>query len=702
MYTDTLSIPYFEQTITDPYHIYFPKVLKKDAKYSIARGKNSYSVLPLYCGFDIETTNVPELGAAFMYIASFSIATLHEHIIYHFRYWDHFIMFLDALGEHYKLDAKHRMMVGVANMGFEFQFLRKRVQWLDDDFGFFAKEHRKPLLATTSNYIEFREVLSITGGGLAYLAEHYTKTKKAVGDLDYNGIQRNGKTVLTPTEYGYINADVAILSEFMYYILENYTSRGHRYPLTRTSILHQSLIEKLKKECLDFRAYQAYIKSLFPGFNDYVLYFNYLFRGGYVHANIYHVAEMLHGIISFDETSAYPAMMLLKDNYPVTPFKETECIFETWFEYCLQNYACVIDVTFTGIERCTNHSIESSSKCLELIDAELDNGRVKSAKTMRVLLTELDFANYKDFYNWQTITINSLKIAKRGKLPKPLLDLLKDDYKYKNMLKKTGKKDSQEYEIYKNRVNSWYGDLCKRVPLDNWKYTDDWHNFEKSSIDYDKLISNMVLSPFWGFYVSANARRCLLFVVRQMESAEYENPENRAYITEQGFNNSVAYNDTDSIKCIDDPAMHRIIAEYNASIQARKREINLLDDDFETLGCFEFEEKYNTFKTLGAKRYMVEKENGQIVATIAGFPKSAIKNIDDPFNKFSVHGMDLTPEQSTKHTAIYNDETVECVIDGERMIEYSSVCIIDIPFKMGLKDFYFKILDQFERKGKKL
>ena len=153
--------------------------------------------LPLYCGFDIETTNVitEDSKAAYMYHWQLVIASNEIGFIYLGRTWDMFVDIYLRICYFYHLATSNRkLLVWDANLGFEFQFLRRRFEW--DGSNFFAREERHPLAAPTVDGWDFREALSISGGSLAQLAKDFCITQKLKGDLDYS-IMRSSKTQLT-------------------------------------------------------------------------------------------------------------------------------------------------------------------------------------------------------------------------------------------------------------------------------------------------------------------------------------------------------------------------------------------------------------------------------------------------------------------------------------------------------------------------
>ena len=86
----------------------------------------------LFTGLDIETTNIEQNDKflAFMYHWQFSIATGLQAAVIMGRTWAEFLDFMDQLQKRYELSKSNRMIVWIANTGFEFQFIRKYFDWL--------------------------------------------------------------------------------------------------------------------------------------------------------------------------------------------------------------------------------------------------------------------------------------------------------------------------------------------------------------------------------------------------------------------------------------------------------------------------------------------------------------------------------------------------------------------------------------------
>lgn len=639
------------------------------------KGRNKLSYIPLYMGFDIETTNYihDNYKVAYMYIWQYALATDQEICVYLGRTWDDFVYLLDSIITHYGLCKSVRAICWDANMGFEYQFLRKHLQWTTDDYSFFAKEERKPLLCTYREGLEMREALTISGGSLAQLAKDYCTTQKLVGDLDYS-IERNDLTPLTDTELSYCINDVVILAEFSANIFERFIRPDKKVPLTKTGILRSETKREFNTLVKNKNEYMQTILQAYPDERTYKLWFRWLFRGGFVHANYSLANQILTDMRAFDITSSYPARMNLS-YYPVTPFRK--CRYDAAL---LQTHCCIMIVDLYDVRSSTMHSIESGYKIIDSINPKYDNGRLYQADYIRVWLTELDWDNYQYYYKWSRFTIKYFATAKRGKLPIYLRSVLNRHYITKAELKAAGKSDTPEYAIVKSGVNSAYGLTVTRLCLDKVSCDGETWSTDPVALEYEKEKQKQILLPQWGIYVAAHARHELLQMVKT--------------ITEK-CGNIIAYCDTDSIKCKDHPLLDGIIADYNKDIAAQLKAAGLTHPAFHDLGMFDDEykgQRITRFKTLGAKRYLTEV-NGKVKATIAGLPKDVLlKYKEDPFDAFKADGMEIAADISNKLTTRYNDEEHSDIIAGRRMHELSSVCLYSIPFTMLTENTYYEMI----------
>ena len=91
------------------------------------KGKHKLFYVRACCGFDIETSQVFETKEAYMYIWQFAL----NDIVVIGRTWEEFAEVLEVIKKQYKLNTSKRIIIWIANLPFEFQFLRHRFNITD-------------------------------------------------------------------------------------------------------------------------------------------------------------------------------------------------------------------------------------------------------------------------------------------------------------------------------------------------------------------------------------------------------------------------------------------------------------------------------------------------------------------------------------------------------------------------------------------
>lgn len=640
-------------------------------------------------GLDIETTNVirrhraekkeSERIGKFIYdhVAAYAYAfmiTIGDHTLL-CRRWKEILYVLNRM-EVYARQHGAKFFVWIANESFEFQFFRTRIKIKSA----FAKKSRQPLYFNTSR-IHFADALAITGGSLAHLSKNYTTTQKKVGELDYS-VSRSWKSPLTDTEKDYCFSDTEILSEFFDYIKKTYIDTGKGIPYTQTGIIRAEVKEAAEKA----KGAKDFIRSALPASRkEYDALMKNLFRGGYTHAcavlaNITH--RDVHGV---DLTSSYPAVMLQSDQFPMSRFLPVEIQHDghTITDPLLHTHCCMFVVDFWGIHATTMHTIESKHKIIAAAGALYDNGRLIKADHIRVHLTELDWDTYTKFYKWERIEVFCGKAAARGKLPKYLREPLLKWYIRKQQLKAAGLGDTPEYRIAKAMVNSFYGLCVQRLRFVSPVYDTKrkiWTESVKEK-SYAAACKNAVLLPQWGIWVTAHARHRITDMIWRID---HENP----------YDPRAIYCDTDSIYFLGD--CQDLIEKYNTEIAVFNRD---LPPECSDLGMFDPIDTghFPRFKTIGAKRYIKETDDGEIIATVAGLDGAAYvdKYSSKAFDRFNLDGFLVAAGESQKLTSIYIDEPTDDIIDGVPMHEESCVALCDIDFQLKIEplDMYRKIIE---------
>ena len=584
------------------------------------------------CSFDIETSSFYK-GAksenekrAIMYEWTLD---LNGGVIVG-RTWDEFMTVYESLVKGLELNISKRLVVYVHNLGFEFQFIRKRFEW----HSIFASTQRKPIYAVTVDGVEFRCSYILSGKSLAALGDSLRKypVKKMVGDLDYTRV-RHHLTPLTDAELTYCINDVLIVES---YIRECIEQDGDitRIPLTKTGYVRRYC----KNACMftgkshksggwKFKKYRELMNTLTLDSDEYAQ-LKRAFQGGFTHANAFYSGQIMQNVDSYDFTSSYPAVMV-SEMFPMSKAQRVDIKSKAQFEDYIKHYCCIFDVEIRGIEPklIFEHPL-STSRCWYIKGLQADNGRVVTADVLRTTLTDVDYTIISKFYSWDSIAVGNFKFYRKNYLPKEFIRSVLKLYSDKTTLKGVeGRED--EYQLAKEMVNSCYGMMVTDICQNDIKYLDDeWMEAEvdvKSAIEkYNKSISRFLFYP-WGVWVTAYARRNLFTGI-------YECAHD--YI----------YSDTDSIKIINGDMHKEYIELYNSTIMRklqRAMTYHKLPMDMvspktvegveKPLGVWDYEGTYDRFKTLGAKRYMVDS-GGKINITVSGVnKKNAVPYLIDKY-----------------------------------------------------------------------
>lgn len=613
---------------SDIYYVENAKEICKNISKNDIKGNNKklyYYNIP--CSFDIETSSFyrdtegkiynysekSKLGKkgdeleklAIMYIWQFGI---NGYTIIG-RSWNEFKELLNILETELDLNENCRLLIYVHNLAFEFQFLCKMFEWNK----IFAIDNRKPLYAIYKGF-EFRCSYLLSGYSLATVAKNLTryKIKKLDGNLDYRLI-RHEETALTIDEINYCLNDIKIVMLYILEYIENVKSI-HNIPITKTNGVRKFC----RKNCFfadtpEYKGvnyiYKNYIKSLTIKDLDEFNAMRRAFAGGFTHANANYTDNIIENVSSYDFTSSYPFVMI-SEMYPCTRGVKIDVTNEKQFNELINKYLCIFDVEFNDIFSIdTFENYISISKCFIREKYSENNGRLICAKRVVLTITNVDYDIIKNLYTWRNKRIGFMYIYKKDYLPTAFVKSIIELYKKKTELKDIEGKET-EYLNSKEMLNSCYG-MCVTNPLRNEFIFDKNGWFEKQLTENEQkemllkynTNENRFLFYIWGVFVTAYARRNLFTAIFELK---------HDYI----------YSDTDSVKFIN-LDKHKIYFDtYNEivlqKLQTACKYHNISFTDCtpknnkgktKIIGIWDFEGIYEKFKTLGAKRYMIKKEN---------------------------------------------------------------------------------------------
>ena len=391
---------------------------------------------------------------------------------------------------------------------------------------------------------------------------------------------------------------------------------------------------------------------------------------GYTHANWIYADRIIKNVDSWDETSAYPYVMVTH-KFPATEFRH---INVTKFEQLKECFAYLIRVKFKNIKSKYYNNFISQSKCDRIYKGKYDNGRIIGADEVEITLTDVDLRFIFETYTFEEYEFLEVYYSIYEYLPKQFIEFILEKYVKKTEYENVEGKEV-EYALEKAKFNSLYGmsvtnNIKDEVIFDNEK------GWEEVPIDNDTIIkmlekerSEGFLSFSYGVWVTAWARYNLLINLVK-------------------YDTNVLYADTDSLKLYGDYNIN-ILKEYNKSVKERIKKVSEeLEIDISkfspkdiygeehTLGIFELDGHYEEFITQGAKKYAYTKwvdnkkvkENTNVLEekdekskileiTVAGVPKKgakALKRLEDFKDNFVFNFKD-----TGKNLLIYNDEMVE-------------------------------------------
>lgn len=598
------------------------------------------------------------------------------------RYFSALKVLISRISTILELNVDYRRMIFyVHNLSYEFQWFRKHFEWEK----VFSIEERKPLYALMKNGIELRCSYLLSGYALAKVGEQLItyKVNKKVGDLDYEKI-RTPKTHLNEKEMGYILNDGLVVMAYIKEKIESHHNNITLLPLTKTGEVRNYC----RKECLykggkkhnsiRYKKYSTLMKNIPIVDIDEYRQLQRAFMGGFTHANAIYVNTIQHNVASFDFTSSYPTCMVC-EKFPMSKGELIKISSKQEFYEKLSLYCCLFDIEFFDIQASTSYDHPISySKCGLVESPRVDNGRVVSAKHIKLSITEQDFFIYEKFYTWSHFKVSKFRIYKKNYLPRDFVLAILNLYKTKTELKGVKGKEI-EYLVSKENINACYGMSVTDICRDEIEYgKDEWNIVMKTDEDVIKALNKYnsnkrrFLCYQWGIWVTAYARRNLF-------SGIYE------------FKYDYIYSDTDSLKVKNYQNHMDYINKYNNGIKTKIRHAlfyNDIDLSYahpktkngieKWLGVWDFENEndlYIRFKTLGAKRYMIQNSDGYSL-TISGINKHVAipylleKYGDGIFDAFT-DGMYVPKGKTGKNIHTYIDE------------ETHGICIdyLNIPYK---------------------
>lgn len=633
------------------------------------RKKGSKDYLNIVTAFDIETTRLSDIEQSVMYIWQYQFGSDLTIIG---RNWSEWFKLLEGIAEYIKDIAT--LVIYVHNLSYEFQFLKGQYDFKSDEV--FATEPRKVLKCTMFECIEYRCSYMLTNMSLdKFLKKYNVENKKLT--YDYNK-KRYPWTELTDDEIAYCINDVKGLVQALYKQLESDDDNLATIPLTATGYVRRDV--KLAMKSYN----HLQLKEMLPSVKVYKA-LREAFRGGDTLSNRWNTEEIIENVKSVDIVSSYPASMLMC-KYPMSRFilENPDNFYKL---YKNKNKALLFKVIFIGLDLRSNlegHAYLSRDKCRDIEGAVYCNGRILRANYLETTITDVDYSIIEKRYKWVEMYVFKLWSSNYGMLPLQLRNTIINYYKVKTELKGT-KEDTDEYLFYmknKEKLNSCYGMSVEAIK-DELEFIDGQFVYQDKPLKdlVNKHNKRAFLSYAWGVWTTCWSRKRLA--------------DGIDIVTKNGtepFN--FIYSDTDSIKYVGDVDF----SEYNNAVEQEAIRHNAYASDdkgvVHFMGVYE-DEGYklpNRFKTMGAKKYVLEDENKKLHITIAGVNKHLGGEELGKLENFK-EGFIFNKAGGTESVFNDNIDMYYLTLEGKRLHITDNLVIRDSTYTLGITAEYKAILD---------
>ena len=633
--------------------------------------KDELHILNVITAFDIEATRLKEIEQSVMYIWQFQFG---QDITVIGRTWNEFKTFIGNIAS--RLGSEKKLVCYVHNLSYEMQFLKGIFEFSPDDV--FILDDRKILKCIINGCIEMRCSYMLTNLSLDKLLKKYNvQNKKLTGQFDYSK-RRFPWTPLDQTELEYCINDVKGLVQALAIQMRTDGDDLKSIPLTSTGYVRRDTRNAMKQ--FNYKE----LHEMLPNVTVYKL-LREAFRGGDTLSNRWNTDEIIHDIKSVDIVSSYPTSLVI-DRYPMTKFyREETASFPELIKR--RSHALLFQIAFVNLnvkDSAEGHLYLSRDKCRNVARPTYVNGRILCADYLETTITDVDFEIINRRYKYDRYVIIQLFSSRYRKLPQMLRNVIMTYYRNKTVLKgaEEGTDDYLFYMKNKELLNACYGMMAQDPAKDDIKLIDGQYVHEDRPIgdllkDYYKTA---FLSYAWGVWCTANSRK------RLADGIDCITKHGREPI-------NFVYSDTDSIKYVGDPDIN----ELNAVLirEALNNEAFACDRNGEVhfMGVFE-DEGYkfpNRFKTMGAKKYVLEDPDLNLHITIAGVNKAKggkelgkIENFKEGFVFRDAGGTE----------SVYNDNVdMDIIVDGHPLHITDNLVIRDSEYTLGITADYRRILN---------
>lgn len=552
-----------------------------------------FAVLDIETSTDYDETDKPvytflSYGVISEYLIAPITKSLRTIKVTRFRTWEQMDNALQAISRKAK-ELKKQIIIFVHNLAYEFEFLQKNVYQCRTVTAINA---HKPIRCTFKElpYLQFRCTYQLSQMSLRRMGDIVGTPKL---DSEYRYIKPSDE--VTETEWIYCERDTLIPALYIHKIVT--TGQGlPELPLTATGFVRKDF-QKLYTEEIDPEW------DICPTAEQY-RYMTEAFYGAITISNPRHTGLILTDVSSFDETSAYP-FVIMSEKYP-------RVIKNFWRQGEQLPNSYIVTVKFSNIKSRFEWgwlSIHRAKECDGTIN--IFNGKILEAGSLTLTVCDVDLVSINKTYTYTKMEIlGGVILGEKLEMPDCYTRLVTQYMERKTMLKAQVKSDPDnkdllfEYAQAKARVNSIWGMCAQKLIQNDFVVNNDgeWTPIEGSIDDVIEKCkkkspdgaAHLGRSFLFGVYITAYARANLLKAILR------------------NCPDTFVYSDTDSVKYLDG-------TRGKDFVDTNKRMPSDSPNSVKDLGKFDYEHTYDRFITWGAKKYATETD-GVLSVTVAGLP----------------------------------------------------------------------------------
>ena len=407
------------------------------------------------------------------------------------------------------------------NMSYDWCFIRRHmyVKFGHPERQLNTKSHY-PIFIKFDNGIIFKDSLCLAQRKLEKWADDLNvEHKKAVEEwVDSEGVKhkkwdydklRSQRHVFTRHELDYIEHDTLAGVECIDATMKALNKHIYSMPYTATGIPREECRKLGKKH----GARDSFLKVVL----DYERYIQAtrVYHGGYTHANRYVIERIIADVICRDFSSSYPYVML-SEKYPCEVFREFEDCSLNDIVDMSDNYAFMYKLILVGTKDNPVRLKDLGnpmpplqfSKCVNIVNPILDNGRILQCDYAEIYLNEIDGKLILEHMKWHKHICTEVCYARKDYLPRWFTDYVYTLYSDKCTLKSG---DPVLYAIAKAKLNSLYGMCVQKSLRDN--LVEDYVTGEYKVEDIIKTdIPLIIKMP--GFFIGF----CFILVIKMRKS----------------------------------------------------------------------------------------------------------------------------------------------------------------------------------------